>query len=134
MKKSSFTLLSALLLILACSLPAAAEMVTCAQCGMMSDLGSKFTARITGGEKPLYFCDIGDLLTYLNAKKPQAGKAEVKDYMSGDWLDAREAFYVHAEKTFKSPMGWGLASFKNKSDAAAHGTAMDFDNALKAVK
>ena len=31
-------------------------------------------------------------------------------------------------------MGWGIAAFKNKKDAAAYGQVMDFDGALKAVR
>ncbi len=32
---------------------------------MMVQMDSKFTSKITQGETTLYFCDIGDLFTYL---------------------------------------------------------------------
>jgi nitrous oxide reductase accessory protein NosL len=134
MRKHLFFALYTALLIFLCSFPAAAETITCAECGMTSDLGSKFTSRIVQGEKPLYFCDIGDLFTYLIGKKPQKVRAEVKDYKTGEWLDAHQAFYVHADKKFKSPMGWGIAAFKDRKDASEYGGTMDFDGALKAVQ
>ncbi len=134
MRKHLFSALNAGLLIFLCALPAAAEKITCAECGMTSDLASKFTSRIVEGGKALFFCDIGDLFTYLVRKKPQNVRAEVKDYKTGEWLDARQAFYVHAGEKFISPMGWGIAAFKDRKDAAGHGSVMDFDGALKAVQ
>lgn len=134
MKKSIFSLFLANLLVILFSLSAFAEVITCAECGMTLDLASKFTAKIVQGEKTLYFCDIGDLLSYLNRKKPENVRAEVKDYTSGEWLDARAAFFVRSEKTFKSPMGWGIAAFKDGKAAAGFGSVMGFDAAAKAVK
>ncbi len=134
MKKSLFPLLHAALLVIFCSLPAEAEMITCAECGMTSDLGSKYTSRIIQGEKTLYFCDIGDLFTYLNRKKPQNARVEVKDLETGEWFDAYTAYYVHSAEKFKSPMGWGIAAFKDKNHAAGYGSVMDFGGALKAVR
>ncbi len=134
MRKHLFSALCAGLLIFLCSLSAAAEKITCAECGMTSDLASRFTSRIVQGEKALFFCDIGDLFTYLVRKKPQNVRAEVKDYKTGEWLGAHEAFYVHADKKFTSPMGWGIAAFKDRKDAAGYGTVMDFSGMLKAVQ
>ncbi len=134
MKRPLLAPLLAALVAFACSLSAVAETITCTECGMMLDLGSKFTSKITQGEKSLYFCDIGDLFTYLNKKKPQNIRAEVKDYNTGEWLDVHKAFYVHAAKKFRTPMGWGIASFKDRNEAAGHGSVMDFEGAIKAVQ
>jgi copper chaperone NosL len=134
LKRLFSTLHAAVLLVFLCSLPVAAETITCAECGMMSDLGSKFTSRIVQGEKTLFFCDIGDLFTYLTRNKLSDVRAEVKDYRTGEWLSAHEAHYVQAAKKFKSPMGWGIAAFKDRKDAAGYGSVMDFDGALKAVQ
>jgi copper chaperone NosL len=123
-----------LLILALASFPAVAETIKCAECGMMSDLGSKFASRITEGDKPLYFCDIGDLLVYLNKHQQQAGRIEVKDYESGEWIDAQKAAYVAAPKTFSSPMGWGIAAFKDQNKAAMTGKSTDFKAALKSVK
>jgi len=134
MKRSLFALLNAALFLGLFVFSASAETITCAECGMTSDLASKFTAKITQGDKTLYFCDIGDLLSYQNRKKPENARPEVKDYESGQWIDARAAFFVRAEKKFKSPMGWGIAAFKDSKTAAGYGPVVGFDDAAKAVK
>ena len=115
-------------------LPATAETVKCSECGMTCDVAAKFTSRIIQGDQALYFCDIGDLFSYLKRKKPSPTRVEVKDYNTGEWIDAYKAFYVHSEKKFKTPMGWSIASFKDKDRASEFGTAMDFDGAARALK
>ena len=127
-------ILIAALLMLALAHPANAQTVKCAECGMACDVAAKFTSRIIQGDQTLYFCDIGDLFSYLKRKKPSATRVEVKDYNTGDWIDAYKAYYVHSEKKFKTPMGWSIASFKDKDRASEFGTAMDFDGAARALK
>lgn len=134
MRKRMIAVLPAALLVVLCTLSAATEMITCAQCGMIADPASKFTSRIVGGEKVLYFCDIGDLFAYLTRKGAPDARAEVKDYKTGEWIDAHGAFYVHSGEKFKSPMGWGIAAFKDGKAAAAYGGTMDYNGALKAVQ
>ncbi len=112
----------------------AAETIKCAECGMMVDVNSKFASRIVQADKTLYFCDIGDLFTYLKKTKQNGFKTEVKDYKTGEWIDARAAHYVQAENKFKTPMGWGIASFKDPKDAAQFGMVMDFDATAKTLK
>ncbi len=134
MEKMIRNITVALFLVALAAAPGFAETIKCAECGMMSDLGSKFTSKITEGDKVLYFCDIGDLLTYLNKHKQQTGRIEVKDYNSGEWIAAQNAAYVSAAAKFKSPMGWGIAAFKDPKSAAVYGSSIDFNAALKAVK
>ncbi len=134
MKKYLMLILYAASFLFVLPLPAFAENITCAECGMMSDAGSKYTAKIVNADKTLYFCDIGDLLSYVNKKKLPNAPAWVRDFSSGEWLEAQKAFYVHDRKKFSSPMGWGFASFKEKKGASAYGPLMDFDGALKAVR
>lgn len=112
----------------------AAETIKCTECGMMVDVNSKFASKIVQAEKTLYFCDIGDLFTYLKKAKQNDFKMEVKDYKTGEWIDARTAYYVHAEKKFSTPMGWGIASFKDPNDAAEFGAVMDFNATAKTLK
>jgi hypothetical protein len=114
--------------------PARAADLKCAECGMLVDRGSKFYAWIALDNGTLPFCDVGDLLTYLKKRSLSPGRARVKDYPGGDTISADKAFFVHAENTFKTPMGWGIAAFKDKSDAAKFGTVLDFAGAIKAVK
>jgi nitrous oxide reductase accessory protein NosL len=113
---------------------AASETIKCSECGMIVDVNSKFASKIVQADKTLYFCDIGDLFSYLKRTKQNGNKVEVRDYKTGDWIDARAAYYVHADKKFRTPMGWGIASFKDQKDATEFGTAMDFDSTAKALK
>jgi nitrous oxide reductase accessory protein NosL len=108
--------------------------VLCSQCGMIVDAGSKFTSKIAAADKSLMFCDIGDLFAYLKRKKLSAGGAFVKDHPSGEWIEAKAAYFVHDEKKFKTPMGWGVAAFRDRGRAAEAGKAMDFDTAAKAMQ
>jgi nitrous oxide reductase accessory protein NosL len=133
MKRVSLVLVFAAILAHSFALPTVAETITCTECGMMLEVGSKFTAKIVQEGKDLYFCDIGDLFAYLNRKKPQNVRIQVKDFPSGAWIDARSASYVRSAKKFNSPMGWGIAAFQDGNDAAAYGSALDFDAAMKAV-
>ncbi len=125
---------NSLFLVFLLAAPSFGEAVKCAECGMTCDVASKFTAKTVQGDQTLYFCDIGDLFTYLNKKNAKDARAEVKDYPTGGWVDARKAYYVHAEKTFRTPMGWGIASFQDKQEASKFGAVMDFDGTAKAVK
>jgi nitrous oxide reductase accessory protein NosL len=89
-------------------------------------MNSKFTAKIIQGDTTHYFCDIGDLFSYLKRKGLNDVAAQVKDYTTGEWIDAAQASYVRAEKKFKTPMGWGIAAFKDKNIAGESGRVMDF--------
>lgn len=120
--------------VLAAAAANAGQASKCAECGMMVDLESKFCARLTQDGKTLPFCDIGDLLVHLNKKSLAPGAAQVRDYKTGEWINADKAFYVHAEKPFKTPMGWGIAAFKTREDAAAFGAPLDLAGVLRAVK
>jgi len=114
--------------------PARAAETKCSECGMMVMMDSKFTSKITQGDTTLYFCDIGDLFMHLKKKNLMDARAEVKDYSTGEWIDARKAYYVNASKKFSTPMGWGIAAFKDKNEASKAGTVMDFDGMANALK
>ncbi len=129
-----FSGISLALLLFLAAVPANTETVKCTECGMACDIAAKFTARLIQGEHTYYFCDIGDLISYLNRKKPAAAAVSVKDYKTGAWIEADKAYYVHADKKFRTPMGWGIAAFTSKDEASAFGTPMDFDASLKALK
>ena len=119
-----------LTLILFFSFSASAEIVSCAQCGMGADLNGKFTSRIVQPKQTQHFCDIGDLFAYLKAHPAAAADAQVKDFKTGEWINAQQAFYVNAAKKFQTPMGWGIAAFKTKPENAEFGTALDFKIAV----
>lgn len=106
----------------------------CAECGMLVDAAAPFSSKIVEKEHTLYFCDIGDLLAYLRNKKLGPDNAWVKDYRSGDWIDASKAFYVHESMRFITPMGWGVATFRNRKDAAEFGEPSDIATITKRLK
>lgn len=122
------------LLLLIFTAAVAAETPRCAECGMMVVENSRFTARILDGKATLGFCDIGDLLTYLRDKKRPAAGAQVRDHASGEWIDAASAFFVHAPKSFTTPMGWGVAAFREKEKAQAYGAPLDLAAMTAALK
>ncbi len=134
MKKKLPIIGIALALIVIALSPVQAKEISCTECGMMVRTDSKFVSKITQGDATQYFCDIGDLFTYLKKKGLPDAKIEVKDYTSGEWIDARKAFYVTSGKKFNTPMGWGIAAFKDKNEASQSGNAMDFENTAKAWK
>jgi nitrous oxide reductase accessory protein NosL len=134
MKRLVRSLFPMLAIVIFCSLSASAEMVPCAQCGMGADLSAKFTSKIVQLKQTLHFCDIGDLFAYLKANPAAAAEAQVKDYSSGSWLNAQQAFYVQSAKKFQTPMGWGIAAFKNKAETVEFGNAMDFNTMTKSLK
>jgi nitrous oxide reductase accessory protein NosL len=120
-------------LLLTAALPVHADMARCAECGMMVDQNSPFIAKAVAGTTTSFFCDIGDLFSQVKRKGKTTAALEVKDYATGAWIDAGKAFYVRSEKKFRTPMGWGIAAFKEKSKAAEAGTALDFDGMLKGL-
>jgi len=134
MKRIFYYSLALFFLIAICPLPAVAEPVNCTECGMIVDMNSRFTAKIVQGDATSYFCDIGDLFSYLKRNKPAHVNVAVKDYPGGEWIDAKTAYFVHNEKKFKTPMAWGFAAFRDKSRASEAGEMMDFDAAMKALK
>lgn len=82
---------------------------TCARCGMViSD--KHFAAQVRGGSEgqTQVFDDIGCALQWLEEQSWKA-RAEVwvADYRSGQWLDARQAYYVAGRLT---PMNYGLGA------------------------
>ncbi len=125
---------AALILAVLALTPAIAAVNTCAECGMRVDAASKFSARLTHQDSFLHFCDIGDLIVHLKRKGLNAGIAEVRDFSTSSWIDARKAFYISSPRQFSTPMGWGIAAFQRKEEAAKSGTSMDFDGIVKLVK
>jgi nitrous oxide reductase accessory protein NosL len=111
--------------------PAAATF-TCAACGMRGEVAGRFSARLEAGGSTLYFCDIGDLVWYLARNKPEGFAAAVHDLPSGEWVDARSALYAIDKKAYATPMGWGVAAFRDRAAVAARGAALDFE-ALRAA-
>ena len=113
--------------------PAVPERVfKCAECGMSAKVANRFSAQIVQGADTLYFCDIGDLVAFIERTHPKEYAASVNDFKSGEWIDVKKAFFVVDKKVFSTPMGWGVAAFQDK--ASAIGAPLGFEALRKALK
>jgi len=108
------------------------RVVSCAECGMKAKIDNRFTSQVLQGGSTLYFCDAGDLVAYLARTQPKEYTASVHDFKSGEWLDARSAFFVIDKKIFSTPMGWGVAAFRDRAEAT--GAPLDFEALRKALR
>ncbi len=104
---------------------------TCVRCNMaVSDPMYSAQVRVHPGKKSrLYkFDDIGCAVIWLDEQKladdPDV-EIWVNDYRTGDWIDARKAWYVPGKVT---PMGYGLGATAQKEPGA-----MDFQAAQKHI-
>jgi copper chaperone NosL len=69
--------------------------------------------------KVLKFDDIGCMYRWTKEHdKEQVEARFVRDYLSKEWVKSDQATYVY-DKTFKTPMGYGVYSFKDKAAAEA---------------
>jgi copper chaperone NosL len=117
-----------LLLALVVAVPAAAsaktlpapvmvqEKTSCVECGMLiKGAGLRFASEIILDDgKVKYFCDLGDLFVfyYVHHKKESIAAIYVKDYLSGEWVEGREAAYLSGVKVI-TPMRYGILAFKD---------------------
>ena len=65
------------------------------------------------------FDDIGCMIHFQNEEESNRDKIlaqYVRDYNTGDWIDATTAHFVWS-KTIITPMGHGLAAFKDEASA-----------------
>jgi nitrous oxide reductase accessory protein NosL len=107
----------------------------CAECGMKVDMQSRYSARaLTKDGKAVYFCDIGDMIHHLMVrKKIEVSEVYVRDFKTGEEIDARKAFYVSSGK-FSTPMSWSIAAFRDESEAKMHGNKVKgFDEAVSVL-
>ena len=113
--------------------PAVPErVVTCAECGMSAKVDGRFSSRIVQGGSTLYFCDMGDLVAFIERTHPKELVAATHDYKSGEWVEVDKAFFVIDKKTFATPMGWGVAAFRDRAEAT--GVPLDFEALRKALR
>lgn len=108
------------------------RVVRCAECGMDAKVANRYTSRIVLDGTTLHFCDIGDLVAFLERTQPKKYAASVHDFESGEWIDVGTAFFVIDRKTYLTPMGWGIAAFRNR--AAVVRASLDFEALRKALR
>ncbi|MCL5023105.1 MAG: nitrous oxide reductase accessory protein NosL [Nitrospirae bacterium] len=106
----------------------------CAECGMSVDRNSNFSNVVaTTDNKTRFFCDIGDMLLHFKSDGGRVRTVYVRDYVTGQWMDGKKAFYVLSTK-FKTPMSWGIAAFAEESAAKKWGTPVAYDSATSLLK
>jgi len=91
----------------------------CEICNMTVANDQYATEVMTKDGKAHKFDDIGDLFVWT--KKNGLNNVEarfVRDYHSKEWIKLEDASYVY-DKSFKTPMAFGVVSFKEKKDAEA---------------
>jgi copper chaperone NosL len=93
----------------------------CAACGMiLSD--ERFAGAIvihdeTGERQSYLYDDIGGMASDVTARSTGSGNEFfVHDYLSREWIDAAQAFFVRTD-ALSTPMAWGIAAFRSRSDA-----------------
>ncbi|MFD0870615.1 nitrous oxide reductase accessory protein NosL [Paenibacillus residui] len=126
MKKSVFILLSVMVMIMASACgkkeeytPAAINegVDRCEVCNMMIADDHNATQIVLKDGRSLKFDDIGDLFVWTKKNGlDQVGQRFVRDYHSKEWLKLEDAYYAY-DSTFKTPMAFGVYSFKDKADA-----------------
>jgi len=93
---------------------------TCAVCKMMIADDHNATQIILNNGKAYKFDDIGDLFVWLgNNKEEDINVKYVRDFHTKEWVELEDAFYAYDE-SFKTPMSFGVYSFKNKAEAEAY--------------
>jgi copper chaperone NosL len=70
-----------------------------------------FAAEVVGSDGSLdYFDDIGCMVLWTKERRvPDDSGLFVVDYQNGNWLDARDAYFVRSE-ALDTPMGFGIAA------------------------
>ncbi|WP_442600595.1 nitrous oxide reductase accessory protein NosL [Paenibacillus sp. KN14-4R] len=89
----------------------------CAICNMqVKDEG--FAVQLTSKEGKNYkFDDIGCMNEWIGKNGIDKVEAQfVRDYNTKDWIDYQKAQYVY-DASFKTPMAYGIYSFKDKQSA-----------------
>jgi len=94
----------------------------CAFCNMKvyqkDEAMGVFTAHaITADQEELFFDDSGCLLNYERKTGESYEKKWVRDFISSEWISAKDATPIHAD--ISTPMKYGYAFFKDKEDAEA---------------
>lgn len=91
----------------------------CETCQMLIKDDHNATEIILKDGKPLKFDDLGDLYVWLGKNgRDNVGAMYVRDYKTKEWLELGQAFYVY-DPGNKTPMSYGVFSFKTEADADA---------------
>jgi copper chaperone NosL len=114
---------------------------SCERCKMIISEKSYSAEYIMQDGEARKFDDIGCMIHFANGEESKGDKIlakYVRDYNTGNWIDATKAYFVWS-KDIITPMGYGLAAFKDEESAQrlagkAHGTMFsNLDELYKSV-
>lgn len=72
-----------------------------------------------GEEEWILFDDVGEFLKYITTRDDVTYDAMwVHDYSDESWVKAEDAWYLESRELTSSPMGWGVATFKDQESAS----------------
>lgn len=95
------------------------EVDTCEVCNMMVPDDHNASEILLKDGKVLKFDDIGDLYVWKKEHgSEQIAVQYVRDYHTAEWIKLEEATFVY-DREFKTPMAFGVYSFKDKAEAEA---------------
>lgn len=102
----------------------------CTRCGMIIEDTPFAASYMTTSGEPRIFDDMGDMMVHQAETGEEVRAYWVRDYETGEWLRAEEAFFVQTSE-IHTPMGYGLLALKEKGSATAvslrtQGTVMSF--------
>ncbi|MDD5373164.1 MAG: hypothetical protein PHO62_07030 [Sulfurimonas sp.] len=107
----------------------------CDRCVMvLSDRKHTIQLRDPSSKKVYKFDDIGCMVLWFNEEKiayKDSVQIWITDAISGEWIDARSAFYTTQNVT---PMAYGFSAYKNKESIKSGDEIITYDEVLKRVK
>lgn len=107
----------------------------CDRCVMvLSDRKNTIQLRDPNTKKVYKFDDIGCMVLWFNEEKiayRDSAQIWITDALSGEWIDARAAFYTTGNVT---SMAYGFSAYKSKESIKAGEEIITYDEVLKRVK
>ena len=107
----------------------------CSRCVMViSDRKNSLQVQDPTSNKVYKFDDIGCMLIWLEESKQELmldAKIWVTDAHTGEWCDARNAYYTTGNVT---PMGFGYSAYKSKENIDKTKDVISFSEVYKQIK
>ncbi|WEK55911.1 MAG: nitrous oxide reductase accessory protein NosL [Candidatus Cohnella colombiensis] len=102
------------------ALPIDESVDVCAKCKMLIKDDAFATQLTTKDGKTYKFDDLGCMNSWKHANSSEEiGMDFVRDYNSLEWIEYSKASYVY-DASFRTPMAYGIVSFKDKQSAEAY--------------
>jgi hypothetical protein len=135
MRRSSFVILLAAAVLVALLVAAAAAQEKCPLCGMSiaGNENTAFVVTMKAGGDVTYCCSHCGLWV-MATEKDKVQSAKVRDFISGEWLDATKAVYLYRSKAVPACAPSWLA-FGSKKEAEMfrkgfEGTLYEYEKAI----